>query len=78
MEKRAISLWILFLINFIANASYAIAMPLFPPLAARKGLSDSTIGYIYSLFPVGCIGTTVVLGESFSVKKSKIVKVLID
>lgn len=71
MESRDKSLWVLYMINFVANTSYAVGLPLFPPLAASKGVDESVIGYIYALYPFGCIGVSFILGHTFKVASSK-------
>jgi predicted MFS family arabinose efflux permease len=63
------------MINFAANSGYSIVIPLYPPLAKDKGISDSVIGYIFCLYPVGGFIVTIVLGSVMTVQSMK--KVLI-
>lgn len=62
MEQRKKSLIILCLINFCGNSGYSIVLPLYPPLAISKGLDESTIGYIFCLYPVGAFFVSLILG----------------
>jgi predicted MFS family arabinose efflux permease len=55
------------MINFAGNSGYAILIPLFPPLAKEKGISDSVIGYIFCLYPVGGFIVTLILGSVMTV-----------
>lgn len=61
------------MINFAGNSGYAIVIPLFPPLAASKGIDASTIGYIFCLYPVGGFIVSLILGQNMSNKRMKIV-----
>ena len=75
MESRVKSLIVLFLVNYAGNSGYSLVIPLYPPLANNKGLSDDTIGYIFCLYPVGAFLFTLILGQNMS---NKIMKMVIN
>lgn len=62
MDRKTKSLYVLYLVNFVANTSFSVGLPLFPPLAKSKNIEESIIGYVYSLYPVGCILVSLILG----------------
>lgn len=47
-------------------------VPLYPPLAKNKGLSDELIGYIFCIYPVGSFLVTLILGKSMTNQNKKI------
>jgi predicted MFS family arabinose efflux permease len=55
------------MVNFAGNSGYSILVPLYPPLAKEKGISDSVIGYIFSLYPVGGFIVSIILGSFMTV-----------
>lgn len=46
-------------------------VPLYPPLAKNKGLSDELIGYIFCIYPVGSFLVTLILGKSMTNQNKK-------
>ena len=62
------------MINFAGNSGYAIVIPLFPPLANSKGINSSTIGYIFCLYPVGGFIVSLILGQTMSHNRMKMVQ----
>ena len=61
------------MVNFAGNSGYAILIPLFPPLAKQKGVSDALIGYIFCLYPVGGFLVSIILGKVMTVQSMKMV-----
>ncbi len=45
-----IQILILFTINLVSGAGYSLISPLFPSVAIKNGLTDSSIGFIISSF----------------------------
>ncbi len=43
---------VLFIINLVSGAGYSLVSPLFPSMAKKIGLSDSTIGFIISSYAI--------------------------
>jgi predicted MFS family arabinose efflux permease len=71
MEGKNKSLLVLFMMNFIGCSGYAMIIPLFPPLAADRGVSDSIVGYIFALSPVGAVIISLILGTNMKIEQMK-------
>jgi predicted MFS family arabinose efflux permease len=67
MENPRLTLFVLQMVNFAGSSGYAILIPLYPPLAKSKGISDATIGYIFCLYPVGGLLVSILLGSVMTV-----------
>jgi predicted MFS family arabinose efflux permease len=71
LDKRDKAMAILYMVNFVGNSGYAISLPFFPPMAVDKGISESTVGYVYSLYPVGAFIVSACLGSNLTLANSK-------
>jgi predicted MFS family arabinose efflux permease len=45
--------------------------PLIPPLVKDKGINEKITGYIFSLYPVGGIIVSLLLGTNMSLERMK-------
>lgn len=57
------------LLILMANVSYMMMIPLFPPLIKEKGFSEGVIGIIMCFYPIGSISTSWKLGKMHTDKK---------
>ncbi|CAD8184098.1 unnamed protein product [Paramecium pentaurelia] len=68
-QNRDRSFIIIVILILMANASYMMMIPLFPPLIKEKGFTEAGIGIIMCFYPLGCILASWKLGKIHSSKK---------
>ncbi|CAK93471.1 unnamed protein product (macronuclear) [Paramecium tetraurelia] len=67
-SNRDSSFIIIVMLILMANASYMMMIPLFPPLIKEKGFTEAGIGIIMCFYPLGCILASWKLGKMHSTK----------
>lgn len=78
MKKEII---ILFLINACSAMGYSILAPIFPSISVKKGISDTLLGWIISIYPLFNFLVTLIcpyLFQKIGRKKSLILCILFE